>query len=250
MTTGQLENKVAVIIGGTSGIGLETARALRKAGAKVFLTGVDQARLRDVGKELGIATVLETDVRDLNQIDRAVGYVRENYGHVDVLFANAGMGLAAPVGAVTENAFDTQVGINFKGLFFAVQKFVPLLRSGASVILTTSFLNVVGTPGLSVLAATKAAVRSLTRSFAGELSQLGIRVNAVSPGPISTPFHGKLGLNELQMHQVAADIQQKVPMHRFGGADEVAKAVVFLASDDSSYMTGSELVVDGGMSQV
>jgi NAD(P)-dependent dehydrogenase (short-subunit alcohol dehydrogenase family) len=190
------------------------------------------------------------DIRDLANIHRAVEYVRGQSGQVDILFANSGMGLAAPLGAVTEIEFDTQVGINFKGLFFSVQKFVPLLRTGASVILTTSFLNVVGTSGLSVLSATKAAVRSLTRSFARELSELGIRVNAVSPGPIDTPFHGKLGLNEQQLHEVAADIQRKVPMRRFGGAEEVARAVVFLASDDSSYMTGSELVVDGGMSQI
>jgi NAD(P)-dependent dehydrogenase (short-subunit alcohol dehydrogenase family) len=241
---------VAVVVGGTSGIGLATARAFRKEGATVVLTGVDAGRLEEARGEFGAAAVLPMDIRDLRDIRRAVETVEARFGHVDVLFANSGMGLAAPLGSVTEAAFDTQVGINFKGIFFAVQKFVPLLKAGSSVILTTSFLNVVGTPGLSVLSATKAAIRSLARSFAAELSGAGIRVNALSPGPISTSFHSKLGLNEQQLSAAASGIEGKVPMHRFGEAGEVANAAVFLASDDSSYMTGSELVVDGGLTQV
>lgn len=250
MNSQRLSSKVAVIVGATSGIGLATARAFRQAGATVVLTGVDPARLDEARHEFGAASVLAMDVRELSGIQHTVETVQGRFGNVDVLFANSGMGLAAPVGAVTEAAFDAQVGINFKGLFFAVQKFVPLLKAGGSVILTTSFLNTVGTPGLSVLAATKAAVRSLTRSFAGELSGMGIRVNALSPGPINTPFHGKLGLTSQQLGAAAADIEGKVPLHRFGEADEVARAAVFLASDDSTYMTGSELVVDGGISQI
>jgi NAD(P)-dependent dehydrogenase (short-subunit alcohol dehydrogenase family) len=246
----KLANKVAVIVGGTSGIGLATARAFRQAGATVVLTGVDPARLEEARKEFGAQAVLAMDVGDLRDLDRTVDAVRGSVGHVDVLFANSGMGLAAPLGCVTEAAFDTQVGINFKGLFFAVQRFVPLLKARASVILTTSFLNGVGTPGLSVLAATKAAVRSLTRSFAAELSVMEIRVNALSPGPINTPFHSKLGLTPPQLNAAATGIEARVPMRRFGEAGEVANAAVFLASDDSSYMTGSELVVDGGISQI
>lgn len=250
MDTQRLAGKVAVIVGGTSGIGLATARAFRQAGAAVVLTGVDRARLEEARGEFGAMAVLAMDVRDLGDIRRAVEAVQGSFGHVDVLFANSGMGLAAPLGAVTEAAFDTQVGINFKGIFFTVQQFVPLLTAGGSVILTTSFLNAVGTPGLSVLSATKAAIRSLARSFAAELSGMKIRVNALSPGPISTSFHSKLGLNAQQLSEAAAGIEEKVPMHRFGEAAEIANAAVFLASDDSSYMTGAELVVDGGLSQI
>jgi NAD(P)-dependent dehydrogenase (short-subunit alcohol dehydrogenase family) len=250
MDTQKLADKVTVIVGGTSGIGLATARAFREEGAKVVVTGTDPVRLDDALREFGTAAVLAMDVRNVNDIHRAAEAVCEEFGKIDVLFANSGMGVAAPMGSVTEAAFDKQVEINFKGLFFTVQKFAPLLKSGASVILTTSFLNVVGKPGLSVLSATKAAVRSLTRSFAAELASIGVRVNAVSPGPINTPFHGKLGLTAEQLDAAAARIEAEVPMRRFGEAHEVAKAVVYLASDASSFMTGSELVVDGGLSQI
>jgi NAD(P)-dependent dehydrogenase (short-subunit alcohol dehydrogenase family) len=149
---------------------------------------------------------------------------------------------------VTEDQIDEQFSINFKGIFFAVQKASPILSKGGSIVLTTSFLNAVGTPGLSVLSATKAAVRSLARSLGAELAARGIRVNAVSPGPISTPFHSKLGLSEKELTEVAAGIKAQVPLHRFGEADEIAKAALFLASEDSSFMTGAEIVVDGGLS--
>ena len=194
--------------------------------------------------------MLAVDLRQVARIEAAFEDIRRSHGRLDVLFANAGGATAAPLEAVTEGQFDQQVALNLKGSFFTVQKALPLLPRGASVILTTSFLDTVGTPGLSVLSATKAGVRSLVRSFAAELAPRGIRVNAVSPGPTSTPFHAKLGLGDDALKQTAEAIASQVPLGRFGEADEIARAALFLASDDSSYMTGAELVVDGGLSQV
>ena len=151
---------------------------------------------------------------------------------------------------MTEEQVDEQFSVNFKGVLFTVQKVAPILAKGSSVVLTTSFLDAVGTPGLSVLSATKAAVRSLARSLAAELAPRGIRVNAVSPGPISTPFHGKLGLSDADLDSAAAAVEANVPLHRFGEADEIAKAALFLASSDASFITGAELVVDGGLTQI
>jgi NAD(P)-dependent dehydrogenase (short-subunit alcohol dehydrogenase family) len=157
--------------------------------------------------------------------------------------------VAAPLEAVTEQQIDEQFAVNFKGIFFTVQKAVPLMANGGSIVLTTSFLNAVGAPGLSILSATKAAARSLARSLGSELAPRGIRVNAVSPGPISTPFHSKLGLSEKDLKEAATGIEAEIPLHRYGEAGEVAKVALFLASDDASFMTGSEVVVDGGLTQ-
>jgi NAD(P)-dependent dehydrogenase (short-subunit alcohol dehydrogenase family) len=182
-------------------------------------------------------------------LDKLFDEIQERFGRLDILFANAGIGRAAMLDAVTEQQIDEQFAINFKGIFFAVQKAAPLMEKGGSILLTTSFLNEVGTPGLSILSATKAAVRSLARSLGSELASRGIRVNAVSPGPISTPFHGKLGLSDQQLKDAAAGIEVQVPPHRFGEAVEIARAALFLASDDASFMTGAEVVVDGGLTQ-
>jgi NAD(P)-dependent dehydrogenase (short-subunit alcohol dehydrogenase family) len=183
-------------------------------------------------------------------IDAAVAETITKYGRIDVVFANAGAATAAPFDEVTSEQIDEQFALNFKGLFFTVQKAAPYLSAGSAVVVTTSFLNEVGTPGLSVLSATKAAVRSLVRSLGAELAPRGIRVNAVSPGPIATPFHGKLGLSDEQLTQTAAALEASVPLKRLGQATEVAKAALFLASDDASYVTGTELVVDGGLTQI
>jgi len=193
---------------------------------------------------------VQSDVARLADLDKLFAVVKQTKGRIDVLFANAGMGAASPLEAVTEDQIDTQFDVNFKGVFFAIQKAAPLFAKGGSIVVTTSFLNEVGAPGLSILSATKAAVRSLVRSLGAEFAPRGIRVNAVSPGPISTPFHGKLGLSEKQLNETASAIEYQVPLHRFGEAREVAKAALFLASDDSSFMTGSELVIDGGISQL
>lgn len=247
----KLSNKVALVTGGTSGIGLEAAKLFRDEGATVVVVGQDSRRLQSAALELGKGvTVLHGDLRHPADIDLIVEHVHRTFGRLDVLFANAGMGLAAPLEAVTEDQIDSQFDLNFKGAFFTIQKAMRLLAKGGSIILTTSFLNEVGVPGLSILSASKAAVRSLARSLGAELASRGIRVNAISPGPISTPFHAKLGLTQKQLDDSAAAIKDQVPLHRFGEATEIAKAALFLASDDSAYMTGSELVVDGGASQL
>jgi NAD(P)-dependent dehydrogenase (short-subunit alcohol dehydrogenase family) len=249
--TMKLSNKIVVVTGGTSGIGLEAAKLFRAEGATVIIVGQNPARLQSAASELGNGvTLLRADVSKPSEVENLFRQISEKFGHIDVVFANAGMGLAATLEAVTEDQIDTQLGVNFKGVFFTLQKAAPLLVKGASVVVTTSFLNEVGTPGLSILSATKAAVRSLVRSLAAELAPRGIRVNAVSPGPTSTPFHGKLGLSASQLDEAGAAIEDQVPLHRFGEPGEIAKAVLFLASDDSSYMTGAELVVDGGISQL
>jgi NAD(P)-dependent dehydrogenase (short-subunit alcohol dehydrogenase family) len=247
----RLSNKVALITGGTSGIGLEAARLFHSEGARVIVTGADQARLDAASRELGSNVLaLRADLRRLDQLDKVFDEIQRRFGRLDILFANAGVGLAAALDAITEEQIDEQFAVNFKGIFFAVQKAAPLLARGGSVVLTTSFLNAVGTPGLSILSATKAAVRSLARSLGAELAPRGIRVNAVSPGPTSTPFHSKLGLSADQLKEAAAGVEAQVPLHRFGEPNEIAKAALFLASDDASFMTGSEVVVDGGLSQL
>ncbi|WP_285349507.1 SDR family oxidoreductase [Pseudomonas sp. ME-P-057] len=243
-------NKVVLITGGTSGIGLATAQEFVAHGANVIVTGVTATRLEEARTLLGqAALVLQADLRKPDSLDAVMAEISKRFGRLDVVFANAGAGTASPLDQVTEAQIDEQFDLNFKGTFFTVQKAAPLLSKGSSVILTTSFLNTVGTPGLSVLSATKAAIRSLARSLGAELAPRGIRVNAVSPGPISTPFHGKLGLSDEQLKEVAAGIEASVPLGRFGEASEVAKAVLFLASDQASFITGDELVVDGGLSQ-
>ena len=245
----KLRNKVALITGGTSGIGLATAKLFRDEGARVIVTGVNPARLDEASRQLGSnVLMLRADLRVRSDIDDVVATIRDKFAHRDILFANAGIGFAAPLEAVTEKQVDEQFSINFKGIFFTVQKAVPILSKGGVIVLATSFLNAVGAPGLSILSATKAAVRSLARSLGAELAPRGVRVNAVSPGPTNTPFHSKLGLSENDLRDVAAGIEAQVPLRRFGEADEIAKAALFLASEDSSFMTGAEVVVDGGLS--
>ena len=247
----KLSNKIVLVTGGTSGIGLEAARLFREEGATVIIVGQNPARLQSVTGQLGDSvTVLAGDVSKPAAVESIIKQISEKFGRINVLFANAGMGLASPLEAVTEDQIDRQFDVNFKGVFFAIQKAAPLLAKGGSIIVTTSFLNELGAPGLSILSATKAAVRSLVRSLAQECAPRGIRVNALSPGLISTPFHGKLGLSEKQLNESASAIVNRVPLHRFGEAVEIARAALLLASDDSSFMTGSELVVDGGLTQV
>jgi NAD(P)-dependent dehydrogenase (short-subunit alcohol dehydrogenase family) len=247
----KLSNKIALITGGTSGIGLEAAKLFRNEGATVIVVGQNPARLQAAASQLGDGvTVLRGDVSKPAEIESIIKQVSEKFGRIDVIFANAGMGIASALDSVTEDQIDTQFDVNFKGVFFTIQKATPLLVKGGSIVVTTSFLDEVGAPGLSILSATKAAVRSLVRSLGAELATRSVRVNAVSPGPISTPFHGKLGLSEKQLNQAASAIEDQVPLHRFGEAGEIAKAALFLASDDASFITGSELVVDGGISQL
>ena len=248
----RLEGKVAVITGGNSGIGLATARRFAEEGAHVFITGRRQneldAAVRQIGKQ---ATGVQGDVSNLADLDRLYATVKREKGRIDVVFANAGAGDAlAPLGAISEELFDTTFSRNVKGLLFTVQKALPLLLDGGSIILNASIAASKGMPGMSVYSATKAAVRSFARGWTVDLKARKIRVNAISPGPIDTPGVKSLGLTEAQLEQFKTEILGAVPLARMGRADEIASAALFLASDDSSYVTGIELFVDGGMAQI
>ncbi|ROM70845.1 short-chain dehydrogenase [Pseudomonas brassicacearum] len=246
----KLKNKVAFITGGTSGIGLETAKLFLAEGAEVVIVGSTADRLEAVDQELGgRAVFIQADVRKVADIERAIEETRAKFGRIDIVFANAGASTVAPLEAVTPEYIEDNLALNFNGTFFTIQKTAPLIPAGGSIIVTTSFLNTVGMPGLSILAATKAAARSLVRTLGAELAPRGIRVNAISPGAIATPFYSKIGLNEEQLSEVAAGLEQKISLKRFGEASELAKSALYLASDDSSYTTGIELVVDGGLTQ-
>jgi len=247
----KLEGKVALITGGNSGIGLATAQRFANEGAYVFITGRRQneldAAVRQIGKQ---ATGVQGDVSNLADLDRLYATVKREKGRIDVVFANAGSGTLAPLGAISEELFDTTFGTNVKGLLFTVQKALPLLRDGGSIILNASIVASKGLEAASVYSATKAAVRSFARCWTVDLKARKIRVNAISPGPIETPGYDNLGLSEQQIEEFKKNIVATVPLGRMGSADEIAKAALFLASDDSSYVTGIELFVDGGMAQI
>lgn len=248
---GALEGKVAVITGGSSGIGLATAKLFLQSGAKVAISGRNQQALDHAAKELGAGLVtVRSDVSKLSDLDKLFNTVTKTLGRIDVLFANAGIAKFAPVSDVTEGAYDEIFDINVKGVFFTVQKAIPFLNDNASVVLNTSVVNQAGVPTTSVYAASKAAVRSLARGISAELAAKGIRVNVVSPGPISTPIYGKLGLPKEAVEAFAANIVSQVPLKRFGQPEEVAQTALFLASSASSYVNGIELNVDGGLAQV
>ena len=247
----KLEGKVAVITGGNSGIGLATAQGFADEGAHVFITGRRSAELDQAVKQIGHGAVgVQGDVASMADLDRLYATVKEQRGRIDVLFANAGGGEFAALGAITEAHFDHLFNINVKGLLFTVQKALPLFQDRGSIILMASVAGSKAMEAFSVYGATKAAVRSFARSWAVELKSRRIRVNAVSPGPIDTPVVGKLGLSDAQAADFMAGVVTAVPMGRMGTPDEIAKAVLFLASDDSSYVTGAELFVDGGMAQI
>ncbi len=247
----KLEGRVAVITGGNSGIGLATAQRLAAEGAYVFITGRRQSELdlaaRQIGKNV---TGVQGDVSKLADLDRLYATVKQEKGQIDILFANAGAGEIAALGAISEEHFDKAFNINVKGLLFTVQKALPLFQDGGSIILNASITASKGMEAFSVYSATKAAVRSFARCWTVDLKARKIRVNAISPGPIDTPGYGNLGLSKEQEEQFKKNVVGSVPMGRMGSADEIAKAVLFLASDDSSYITGTELFVDGGMAQI
>ena len=246
-----LEGKVAVITGGSSGIGLATAKLFRDSGAKVAISGRNQKSLDDAIKELGAGVVAVcSDVSKLSDLDALFNLVVKKLGRIDVLFANAGIAKFALVSDVSEDAYDETFDINVKGVFFTIQKAIPHLNDNASIILNSSFVNQAGVPTTSVYAATKAAVRSLARGISAELASRGIRVNVISPGPIATPLYGKLGLPKEVVDAFAANIMSQVPLKRFGQAEEVAQTALFPAGSASSYITGVELNVDGGLGQV
>jgi NAD(P)-dependent dehydrogenase (short-subunit alcohol dehydrogenase family) len=247
----KLEGKVAVITGGNSGIGLATAQQFVSDGAYVFITGRRQSELDSAATQIGKnnVTAVQGDVSNLADLDRLYAKVKEQKGQINVLFANAGIIGAAPLGEISEEHFDKMFGINVKGLLFTVQKALPLFQDGGSIILNASVAASKGIEATSVYSATKAAIRSFARTWTADLKQRKIRVNAISPGRIDTPiFNGVL--NEEQTKQFNATVVANVPLGRMGIPDEVAKAASFLASDDSSYITGTELSVDGGLAQI
>ena len=254
----RLEGKVAVITGGTSGIGLATAQRFVSEGAYVFITGRRQSELDAAVKQIGKnnnnnVTGVQGDVSNLTDLDRLYATVKEQKGRIDTLFANAGVGELAPLGEITEAHFDKTFGINVKGLLFTVQKALPLFQdddSGGSIILNASIAASKGVEASSVYSATKAAIRSFARTWTVELKHRKIRVNAISPGMIDTPGLNGLAQSREQIEQFKTSFVSNVPLGRMGSPDEVAKAVSFLASDDSSYVTGIELFVDGGMAQI
>ena len=248
---GKLDGKTALITGATSGIGLATAKLFVEEGARVAITGQDKGRLQEAVGDLGEDVLpIRAEMRSLSDIDAMVEEVRESFGTLDVLFVNAGVTWTAPFAEVDEEAFDGQVAINLKGPFFTVQKAASILNEGASVILTTSNLNEMGMPGMSVYSASKAAVRSLARTLAAELVGQEVRVNALAPGPTDTPIYGKLGMPPEALQEMAGQIAGQIPVGRFGKPEEIARAALFLASDDSSFMLGEEVLVDGGWTRL
>ena len=248
----KLEGKVAVITGGSSGIGLATAKRFVEEGAHVVITGRREKELADAAASIkkNVTTVVG-DVSRLEDLDRLYAVVKEKHGHIDVLFANAGAGTIAPLEVATEAHFDQTFDVNVKGMFFTVQKALPLFKDGGSIVLNSSVSNVLGLAGFTAYAASKAAVRNFARGWAVELKDRKIRVNSMSPGAIDTPaLATTTGLTAEQAEQAVAQFTSQIPMGRRGMPEEIAAAVAFLASDESSYITGADLPVDGGMAQV
>lgn len=246
---GKLEGKTALITGANSGIGYATAKLFLQEGAKVIITGRNEKTVNEAVRNLGKhAYGIVSDAGKMNDLDALHSKIAAITSKIDILFANAGVAQFAPFTETTEELFDTQMGINFKGAFFTIQKLLPLIPDGASIILNSTILVHSGLGTSTAYSSSKGAVLSFAKTLAVELAGRKIRVNSISPGPINTPIYGKLGLSEDVLKEFAAGVQAKVPLNRFGEGDDIANAALFLASSDSSFMTGSEIVVDGGKS--
>ena len=244
----KFSGKIAVITGGNSGIGLATAKLFAKSGATIVITGRRQAELDAAVAEIGNEAVgVQGDVSKLTDLDRLYAEVKAKFGRIDILFANAGIVELGPIGSITEEHFDKIFDINVKGLLFTVQKALPLLVDGGSIILNSSVANTKGLEAYGVYSATKAAIRSFARTWTTELKSRKIRVNVISPGYIETPIFYKMDLSEQQIEEFSTNIATLVPLGRFGQPEEIAQAVLFLASSDSSFVAGIDLQVDGGM---
>jgi NAD(P)-dependent dehydrogenase (short-subunit alcohol dehydrogenase family) len=250
--TNKLSGKIALVTGGSSGIGLATAQRFVAEGAFVFITGRRQPELDAAAKEIGSnVTAIRSDVANLADLDRLFDTIKEQKGRLDILFANAGGGEFVPLEQVTEAHFDKYFGINVKGTLFTVQKALPLMPAGAAIVINGSMVSIKGFPAFGVYSATKAALRSFARTWSVDLKGRNIRVNVVSPGTVITPgYKNELGLTDEQIADMKAQAAATTPLGRVGTPDEIAKTVVFLASDDSSYVTGIELFVDGGAAQI
>ncbi|HMG32956.1 MAG TPA: glucose 1-dehydrogenase [Blastocatellia bacterium] len=246
-----LQGKIALITGGTTGIGLATAKRFVSEGAHVFITGRREAELAAAVKEIGKdVTRVQGDVSNLADLDRLFAQIHREKDRLDIVFANAGLATSAPLGSITEEHYDSIFNINVKGMLFTIQKALPLMPDGSSIILNASIVASKGSPAISVYSATKAAVRSFARTWTTDLKDRRIRVNAVSPGPIDTPGLKDLTASRGSGEQYLKMLSNNIPLGRLGTPDDIANAVVFLASDDSTFITGTELFVDGGFAQV
>ena len=246
-----VEGKTALVTGGSSGIGLAAARMLRDNGARVAISGRSLEKLERIAADLGgDVVIIQADITSAAERARMTAEVERAFGFLDILFANAGVALGTPLASADEATYDTIMDANVKGVFFTVQAVLPLIREGGSIILNTSWLNQVGTPGRAVLSASKAAVRSFARTMSAELIDRRIRVNAVSPGSVETPIHRGRDQTEEEFRAYVERVGAQVPIGRMGRPEEIAAAVLFLASDASSYMLGTEMVIDGGRSEL
>lgn len=247
----QFTNKIAVVTGGNSGIGLAAAQKLMAEGAQVVIFGRNAETLETARQQLGDSAIaVQGDVAKAADLDQLFQTVKDRFGKLDVLFVNAGIAKFAPIDQTEESLYDQSFDINVKGAYYTIQKALPLFTNGGAIVVNTSGTNVKGIPGASVYAATKAALRSIVRTLAAELSDRGIRVNAVSPGPVETPIYDRLGMPQEMLAGFSQSLQAQVPLKRFGKPEEIAEAVTFLASDAASYVQGTELAVDGGYAQV
>jgi NAD(P)-dependent dehydrogenase (short-subunit alcohol dehydrogenase family) len=245
----KLAGKIALVTGGNGGLGLATAKRFVAEGATVYITGRRQKELDSAVREIGAGAVgIQGDIANLGDLDRMFATIRERSGHLDILFANAGIAGFVPLGQITEEHFDNIFGVNVRGTVFTVQKALPLMRDRGAIVINGSMVSIKGMPAFSVYAATKAALRSFARTWSVDLKGRGIRINVVSPGTVITPGYSSLG--EAQIDQIKKGVAATTPLGRVGTPDEIANAVVFLASDESSYMTGADLFVDGGAAQV
>ena len=244
----RFEGKVAMVTGGNSGIGLAAAKAFAREGAQVAVTGRDEGTLKNAEKEIGSgALAIRADAARIADLDAAMAKVRDQFKRIDALFVNAGIGKFVPIAEVTEAMFDEIVTINLKGAFFTVQKALPLMARGSAVVLNASINAHIGLPGTTVYGATKAAVVNLAKTMSADLAERGIRVNAVSPGPVETPIFGRAGISSEQSRQTKEWLQNQTLVKRMAEPEEIAEAVLYLSSDVSSFVVGTELVIDGGM---
>ena len=243
----RFEGKVAMVTGGNSGIGLAAAKAFAREGAQVAITGRDEGTLKNAEKEIGGALAIRADAARIADLDAAMAKVRDQFKRIDALFVNAGIGKFVPIAEVTEAMFDEIVTINLKGAFFTVQKALPLMARGSAVVLNASINAHIGLPGTTVYGATKAAVVNMAKTMSADLAERGIRVNAVSPGPVETPIFGRAGISSEQSRQTKEWLQNQTLVKRMAEPEEIAEAVLYLSSDVSSFVVGTELVIDGGM---